>query len=670
MFRSSLFGGLLFLIGFSNLQFARAAEDAGRTTQRLAQVVDYVAADYGGAVRDGQILEVSEWNEQRELLGEARKLVPSMTGNPSQLSTLSAQLAEVVQAVDAKASPQEVQKRCRAVRQTLKENFALRMVPQDAVNAARGAELFSTLCTNCHGATGRADTPAAAAFKPPPVSFHDAERMSKVAPALAFHALTFGISGTAMAPFDQLNAQDRWNLAFYVVGLRHGQPGAKSPAPPSLDANEQQRLGSLASLAELSDEEIDAELGKKGLSADAQKSALDYLRTAAPFAAASKNGLFEKARALIAEAMKSAERGDFTAAHRLAISAYLDGIEPHEAGLRIDRPELLPRIEAAFAALRQDSDPERQPSLSAMSREAQAISALLTDAEFGKSNLGGAWKAFLASLIIALREGLEVALLIAALLAFLRKSGQAGLARSVHVGWLAAVPAGLLTFLLVGKLIDGARRELAEGVLTLFAATILLSVTHWVLGAKEARHWLGFLRKRVEAAKDSGLGSQSLWLAGIAFFAAYREALETALFYRALLLDVGPQGLHQVLAGIAVGVAVLAVLVLVAGRVGKKLNPRPVMLASSGLLALLALALTGHGIHSLQEGGYLGMSLILSGGVPWSGLPSVGIYGTWQGIGAQLVVLALLVLPSLVEKLRATSPPGGASSSLPHPSRA
>jgi len=676
--RPILFGGpVLFalLLGLGRAD-AASAEDPARVTQRLAQVVDYVAADYSGAVRDGQVIEASEWKEQQELLGEARKLVPQMQGSDGERAGLAAQLAEVVQAVEAKAAPLEVQKRCRAVRQSLKDTFHLRMVPAAAVDATRGAELYAQLCTSCHGQSGRADTPTAAALKPPPVSFHDAERMSKVSPALAYHALSFGIVGTAMAPFDTLSAQDRWNLAFYVVGLRHGTPTATAAtalAPNELDPAARKRFADLALLAELSDEELSAELDRTSLSADAKVRALGQLRTAEPFARPSGSSRFERARTLIADAQKAAQGGDFATAHRLAISAYLDGIEPHEAGLRIDRPELLPRIEAAFAGLRQASDPDRRPSLSAMTQESQAIFALLADAEYEKGSKGGVWKAFLASLVIALREGIEVALLIAALLAFLRKSGQGALSRSVHAGWLASVPAGLLTFLLVGKLVDGARRELAEGILTLFAATILLSVTHWVLGAKEARHWLGFLRRRVEAVgsgqAQAGRG-QSMWLFGIAFFAAYREALETALFYRALLFDVGPNGLRQVLAGIAVGVAVLAVLVVVVGRIGRKLNPRPVMLASSALLALLALALTGHGIHALQEGGYLGMRLIIVGGAPWSGLPSIGIHATWQGVGAQAVVLALLVSPSIIEKIRAARTRAPGSSSLPQPTQA
>jgi len=658
------------LVLLFTLREAAAAEDPVRATQRLAQLVDYVAADYSGAVRDGQVIDAGEWNEQRELLAEAVKLVPTLASSEADRAALAAQLAEVAQAVESRAAADEVLRRCRTVRQTLKASFHLRMVPPGALDAARGAELFQTLCASCHGASGRADTPVAATLKPPPVSFHDAERMTKIAPSLAFHALTFGIPGTAMAPFDHLPAQERWHLAFYVVALRHGQPGGPAAPPPALTAELRQRLGDPALLSELSDEELSAELLRAGLGVDAASASLDYLRTAEPFASSLRTRRFERARALVAQSLSAAQGGDFAAAHRLAISAYLDGIEPYEASLRIEQPELVPRIEAAFASLRQASDPERSPSAAGVTRAGQAITALLADADFGSGNragaVGSALKPFLAALVIALREGLEVALLIAALLAFLRKSGQAALARSVHTGWLLSVPAGLVTFALVGKLVDGAQRELAEGVLTLVAAAILLSVTHWVLGAKEARHWLGFLRRRVEAVGDGAAQTrrQALWLAGIAFFAAYREALETALFYRALLLDTGPGEWRLVLLGMAAGVAALAVLVVVVGRIGRKLNPRPVMLASSALLALLALALTGHGIHALQEGGYVATTLIMVAGAPWSGLPSLGVYATWQGLGAQAVALLLLVLPSLLEKIRA-SRAAAAENSLP-----
>lgn len=645
--------GVVAVLGRAAPARGQGAELA-RSTQQVAALVDYVAADYPQAVRDGQIVEQSEYAEQQNLIGEARKLAVTLGGAAQ--ATLAAQLEAVGAAVAAKAPAGEVQQRCRAVRQTLKDSFALRMVPAGPVSAGRAAEQFKVICSSCHGLAGRGDGPAAAALKPPPVSFHDGTRMGEVAPSLAFHTLTFGVPGTPMASFDALPAHERWNLAFYVVALRHGVPGAAAPPP---DSPAVRRLASPELLAERSDNELLAELAGAGLSAAAQQSALDYLRASAPFAAEGNGGKerFAQARALLSQVIAAAAAGDAAAAHRLAIAAYLEGIEPHEAGLRTQMPELLPRIEGAFMALRQLTEPGAGGTLNRpeLERRVQAATALLTLAEQGQGKATSPVAAFVAALIIALREGLEVALLIAALLAFLRKSGQGQLARIVHLGWLLAVPAGIVTFLAVGALVSGAQRELAEAVTTLLAAAILITMTHWIVGAKEARHWLGFLRRRVEAAGTAKTG-QALALLGLSFFAAYREAFETVLFFRALILDAGPQSLHLVAAGAATGTLIMVAVVLVVGRIGQKLNPRPVMLVSSAFLALLALSLTGHGIHSFQEGGYLRLSPLLLGGEPLSGFPSLGLYASWQGVGAQLAVVALLLLPWLLQRLRPARP--------------
>src|SRR5205814_937824 len=189
--------------------------------------------------------------------------------------------------------------------------------------------------------------------------------------------------------------------------------------------------------------------------------------------------------------------------------------------------------------------------------------------------------AFAAAMTIALREGLEAALLIAALLAFLRKSGRADRAGAVHAGWLASVPAGIAAWFVAGSLVGGAHRELVEAVLTLVAAAMIITVSHWVFGRQEAQHWVGFLRRKVEGLAPS----ESAWpLGALAFIAAFREALEVVLFYRALLLDAGDQR-AQVALGAALGAVGIALLVLVLGRLGRRLDPRPVMLASSVLLA-------------------------------------------------------------------------------------
>ncbi len=656
--RLIVLGGLLGLCGSARGQ----TPEAMRNTQQLAALVDYVAADYPQAVRDGQIVEQSEYAEQQNLIEEARKLAPALSGDAAARQAVAEQLAAISAALLEKAAAGEVQKRCRAVRQTLKDAFALRMVPGGAVSATRAAEQFKVMCSACHGLAGRGDGPAAAALKPPPVSFHDGTRMAEVAPSLAFHTLTFGVPGTPMASFDSLPAHERWNLAFYVVALRHGIPGATPPAAAPIGENPVvKNLATPAALAERSDNELSAELAGAGLSPPEQQAALDYLRASASFTAGTgdEKDRFTQARAILSQLTAAAAAGDVAAAHRLAIAAYLDGIEPHEAGLRTQQPELVPRIEGAFMALRQVTDPASHDAATLdrneLSRRVQAALTLLTEAEQAHGKTDSPVAAFVAALIIALREGLEVALLIAALLAFLRKSGQGRLARVVHLGWMLAVPAGVVTFLAVGALVSGAQRELAEAVTTLLAAAILITMTHWVIGAKEARHWLGFLRRRIEAAGTSGSG-QALALLGLSFFAAYREAFETVLFFRALLLDAGPQSLHLVAGGAATGTLIMIAVVIVVGRIGQRLNPRPVMLISSVFLALLALSLTGHGVHSLQEGGYLRLTPIVVGGEALVGLPALGLYASWQGFIAQLGVAVLLFLPSLAQRLRPPRP--------------
>ncbi len=652
---------LLVLIGWLlPLTVWAADEERATQTQQVAALVDYVAADYPGAVKEGKVLDESEYAEQRNLLLEASKLLPKLGGSDQDQSRLRAAVEAVRTAVDGKEPAQVVGERCHAVRQILKDGYQLKMVPSSKVSAQQAAEQYQALCASCHGATGRADTDAARKLVPPPVSFFDEEKMPVVAPQLAFHALTFGLAGTGMPSFGSLSAQQRWNLAFYVVGLRHGTPGQGKPS--ALSSHPAVASLQLSDLAELSDHELCAKLGQGGLDKSRCPEALSLLRTQTPFASSVEGPMhFEKARALLVELRGAVERGDTSASQRLAIAAYLDGVEPNEASLRIEQPELLRRIESTYLSLRQLVDPGSGADKAAVLAKITEAQSLLAEAERGS---GGAVAAFVASLTIALREGLEVALLIAALLAFLRKSGQGHLARLVHIGWLLAVPAGLLTFVAVGALVSGAQRELAEGIMTLLAAAILITMTHWIIGAKEARHWLGFLRRKVEGAGEQAELGQKLALVGLSFFAVYREAVEVVLFYRSLLVSAGPQGRADVIWGAVLGVVVMFAVVIVVGRIGRKLNPRPVMLVSSALLALLALAMTGNGVHALQEGGYVGATLIHVFGKEWGGVPLLGLHPTWQVVLAQCVVALLLVVPSLMDRARrrdgdASLPAGG-----------
>jgi high-affinity iron transporter len=610
--------------------------------ERLASLTDYVAADYAGAVRDGKILAASEYEEQRGLIAEARTVAASLSPSPGHepaRAALDGEVGKLVRDVEAKASEETIAADCRAIHKRLIDDYGLVLSPLAPPSEARAEMMFKSACAQCHGEDGRAETDKAKSLNPRPVSFLDAERMSRIPPALAFHALTFGIANTGMASFETLPASDRWSLAFYVVSLRHrgrdlvrgGRAFADAHVPLAPTASR---------LAGLTDAQLEGELSS--LPSDARADAIAWLRVQASFAQA-PGGTFADARRLLAEV--AANANDRARAKDLAVAAYLEGVEPHEASLRARDAAATQRIEEAFLQLRRTIAAGATINADAVRRDVARATMLLDGAEEHARRDKSV--PFFAALAIALREGFEIALLISALLAFVRKSGHPESAPYVHYGWLLALPAGALTWFAVGAAVGGARRELTEGLLTLVAAAMLLFVSHFVLGKLESKRWLDFLRRKTTAS------STRPWpLMTVAFVAAYREALEIVLFFRALALD-SPGRAAAIAAGVVTGCVILAALVFGMQQLGRRLNPRPVMVASGVLLTALAIALVGQGVRALQEGGYLPLTPI---GNASGGMPSLGLYPTIEGLGTQLVVLALVLVPVWLERKRAHTP--------------
>jgi high-affinity iron transporter len=616
-------------------RLARADEVTAQqphTVERLAAIVSYVIADYPGAVKDGRILAQEEYAEQDGLLAEGAAIAHELGTSASIDAAKQARLSEAFGAMQAafrdKRSEADMASAGRTVHKLLLDEWGLVLAPTSTPSRERATTLYAVACARCHGVDGHADTEEGRKLEPHPPSFFDDARLRRISPELAFHALTFGVNNTGMASFDTLPPSDRWSLAFFVVAMRHrgnAKHGAEVLARLAPDAPQ-----SVSRLAALTDDELS--LIVPGASAGELEDVLTYLRSDAPFRLA-PGGRFAVARARLADVAASAD--DHARARELAVAAYLEGIEPHEAALRAKDPALSLRLERSFLELRQAIDGGMQGD--ALRREVARTSLVVDSVE--ERAEGGKSVPFAAAFAIALREGFEISLLVAALLAFLRKSGREDAARYVHFGWMAAIPAGVVTWFAVGAALSGARRELTEGVLTLVAAAMLLFVSHFVLGRLESRKWLKFLERQTTAAGRMGWA-----LFSVAFVAAFREAIEIVLFMKALLLD-STAGPWPVVAGAAAGTSVLAVLVLVLGRFGRRLNPRPLMLVSSIVLTALAISLVGQGIRALQEGGYLALTSL-----PLPSLPALGLYATRQGLLAQIVVLVLVLVPVWLEK--------------------
>jgi high-affinity iron transporter len=234
-----------------------------------------------------------------------------------------------------------------------------------------------------------------------------------------------------------------------------------------------------------------------------------------------------------------------------------------------------------------------------------------------------------------LREGLEALLIVVAMIAFLRKAERSEVLPYVHGGWVGALVAGLLTWVVATYAIgiSGASRELTEGFGSLFAAVVLLSVGIWMHGKAQADQWQRYIREKMTRA----LSGRSAWfLFGLAFVVVYREVFETILFYAALWTQ-GNGG--ALLAGAGSAVALLAVIAWAMLRYSRQLPIAKVFSYSSWLMAGLTVVLAGKGVAALQEAGIIDIA-------PLADAPRVsilGIFPTWQSILAQLLmVLAIL----------------------------
>lgn len=126
-------------------------------------------------------------------------------------------------------------------------------------------------------------------------------------------------------------------------------------------------------------------------------------------------------------------RGTRAGARQLAISAYLEGFEPVERNLDNVDPSLRRKTEAAMMALRSDID--ALAPADAIDQRVRGLNDLLDEvqqklAEGGMSSA----TAFTSSLLILLREGLEAILVLAAIIAFVRKTGRRDALAYVHIG--------------------------------------------------------------------------------------------------------------------------------------------------------------------------------------------------------------------------------------------
>jgi high-affinity iron transporter len=246
--------------------------------------------------------------------------------------------------------------------------------------------------------------------------------------------------------------------------------------------------------------------------------------------------------------------------------------------------------------------------------------------------------AALESFVVVMREGIEVALVIGILLAYLNRSGRRSFARYVGLGLAAAVLASLGIAVLVQRYGVDAEHPVVEGSLMFVAAALVTSLVVWMWRTGRS------IRHRLEQRLDTFMGvagsaavglRAALGVFAFAFLMVLREGVETVLFLAALTGTPGGSAVAT-LGGSGLGLllAVLFAILLVRGSV--RINLRRFFGVTGLVLLVLVLKLVAGGVHEFFEAG------VLSGAPLWEHLAEV-----IASKAASVMVLALLVLAPL-----------------------
>lgn len=262
----------------------------------------------------------------------------------------------------------------------------------------------------------------------------------------------------------------------------------------------------------------------------------------------------------------------------------------------------------------------------------------------GKKESG--WSVLLASFIIISREGIEAILVIAAISAYLVRSGNMPMVKVVYMSSLVAVFASILMAIALHSLLDisGANQEMLEGGAMLLATVVLFFVSNWMFSKAEAEAWKSYVEGKVQTAISSG---SSFALGFAAFLAVFREGAETILFYQAMLAEA-KEHINMVWYGLGLGCFVLAFIFSVIRFCTIKLPIKPFFIGTSALMYIMAIAFAGGGVKELQEADIIPVTpvdFVHSFGI-------LGIYPTVETLVPQLFMVLIVVISVVYLKVK------------------
>ncbi|WP_394325293.1 FTR1 family iron permease [Thermococcus peptonophilus] len=204
--------------------------------------------------------------------------------------------------------------------------------------------------------------------------------------------------------------------------------------------------------------------------------------------------------------------------------------------------------------------------------------------------------------LITFREVFEAAIIVAIIIAYLRRTGREKQVKDVWIGAALSVGVSLLLGVGVLKFYGGLEEtELFEGVASYLAVIVLTSMIYWM--ATKGRD----IKAEIESKVSTAIAPACL--ISFTFIVVFREGLETVLF----LTPFMTQDLSGTLVGLVAGLVGASILAYLIYGVGMRINLRRFFYYSSILLVFVAAGLAGYGTHELIEWGARKRDSVLGG---------------------------------------------------------
>ena len=261
------------------------------------------------------------------------------------------------------------------------------------------------------------------------------------------------------------------------------------------------------------------------------------------------------------------------------------------------------------------------------------------------------WTTFLASFGIIVREGLEAILVIAAIIAYLTKSGNRKSLRNVYIGAVTGIfasfaAAAVLYFVKQAVAGAGQSQEIIEGATALIAVCVLFYVSNWMISKSEAQAWSRFIDGKVQSSVETG---SAFALAFTAFLSVFREGAEVVLFYQPMLTEVNAD---MVWVGFGAGCVVLVFVYLAITKLSIRLPIKLFFTATSILMAVMCVSFLGSAVKEFAEGGLFDVTMNVPFIPDSEALQVLGIYPYLETLIPQVLLTIVLIVTFLMAHYR------------------